>query len=703
MSVTRRRPTDVAVPATRRITALRLTALWLAALWLAALWLPPPVRSQPINLDEITANEEFRWGVVSLHNGRFHEAIESLNRSLSFASERTLTRYWLGRAYYYAGFEEAALNEWRWVAERGSRTSVLDKWIERVELSRGLTTERLGTAVSPGRYVTMIDLPGRQADLTLFRSPTNVRPRSDGSSYVASFATHTVVLLDPNGVRRRVIDGGIEGFDRPFDVLALPDGSLLVSEFGANRIARVSADGFKVGSFGRTGIGPGELLGPQYLASDGQGHVYVSDHGNGRVSKFTTDGEFLFSFGGRGTSLRSFSPAGIVVTAGRVYVADTVNSRIAVFDESGNYLGEIRTPLMDRPEGLSLYEAGSLLVSDAYRIYVIGIERETVALLTELNPNRRLLGAAIDANRNLLAADINSSSILFLAASEELYTGLNVEVESVSAVEHPRVYAAVTVTDRNGEPVLGLGPSNFRITEDRFPTGPLTVEYAGYRSGETVLSLLVDPWAAGREDREAARAAALEMHDALRTGDRLWVVGAGDHPVLESEPGAGRLAVGEASERASVYPTESGRLDLGIRLAVYQLLGELGRRGLVIVSNGELSPHAFDAYSLAETAAHLRNNHVSLHVVYTGRNAVNAELEFLAEATGGSASWVYQPRGVGPVVDAIRRSPSGTYLLSYNSVHNSDFGRAYIPLEVEAYLLQRSGRDEVGYFGPLEF
>ncbi|MFW5738262.1 MAG: hypothetical protein ACOCYX_05065, partial [Spirochaetota bacterium] len=132
--------------------ATRLLALAVALLF------TPALAAQNVDLDQITANDEFRWGVTSLHDGRINEAIASFNRSLSFDDERPLTRYWLGRAYYYGGFEEAALDEWRWVAERDGRTSVLERWIERVELSRGLTTERLGREISPGRYVTMVDL-----------------------------------------------------------------------------------------------------------------------------------------------------------------------------------------------------------------------------------------------------------------------------------------------------------------------------------------------------------------------------------------------------------------------------------------------------------------------------------------------------------------------------------------------------------------
>lgn len=681
----RRRPDAPLRPVAR-------AAIVFAALLCAAVSLP----AQNVDLDELTANDEFRWGVTSMHDGKINEAIASFNRSLSFDSQQALTRYWLGRAYYYGGFEQAALDEWRWVAERDGRTAVLDGWIERVELSRGLTTERLGSEVSPGRYVTMVDLASRQDELTIFRRPTMVRPRSDGYFYVASFGTHAVVVLDPNGVRRQVIDGGIEGFDRPFDVLPLDDGSLLVSEFGADRIARVSAEGFKVGTFGRTGTDEGGLLGPQFLAGDGAGHLYVSDYGNARVVKFTTDGEYLFSFGG------VESPAGIVAMAGRVYVADTAAGRIVVFDESGNRLGEIRAAQMNRPEGLSVYRPGEILVSDGNRLYVVEVEREVVSVVAELNEERRLLGSVVDANRNLLAADFATDSVLVMAASEELYTGLNVEIDYVNALDHPRVFAAVTVTDRAGRPLLGLDETNFRITEDRFPTGEAELVYAGYRSDEVAVSLIVDRAISATESDEAVRSSTLSIYDALGADDRLWVIGADDQPVIEAEPGSGRLESADAAAGAG-GELGVGRIDLGVRLGGSQLLAESGRRALVVVTDGRQRPRAFESYSLSETAEYLVNNHIALSVVYTDRNATNDELDYLAEASGGSALYAFRPEGVGTIIDELKAHRGGNYVLEYSSVHDSDFGRRYIPLEVETYLLERSGRDEAGYFGPLEF
>ena len=46
--------------------------------------------------------------------------------------------------------------------------------------------------------------------------------------------------------------------------------------------------------------------------------------------------------------------------------------------------------------------------------------------------------------------------------------------------------------------------------------------------------------------------------------------------------------------------------------------------------------------------------------------------------------------------------PSGVYVLSYESSLPTDFGQKYLPVELEAFIMNRSGRDETGYFAPLQ-
>ena len=63
---------------------------------------------------------------------------------------------------------------------------------------------------------------------------------------------------------------------------------------------------------------------------------------------------------------------------------------------------------------------------------------------------------------------------------------------------------------------------------------------------------------------------------------------------------------------------------------------------------------------------------------------------------------MYRPEGLSSIVTDILNIPNGMYRLSFTSSLPSNFGQDYLPVEVEAYLLNRSGRDESGYFAPLE-
>lgn len=660
-------------------------------------------QAQQVDMDEIAARQELRFGVTSYHAGNLNESIVSLNRSLAYDSSQTLARFWLGRAYYASGFVDSAITEWESLVAEGAHTAVLDNWIERIRLSRSLAPERLGPELTPGRLVTMAEVPGIQGGTTVFRRPAMIRPRSDGFFYLASFATHEIVLMDPNGVRSGTIDGGLEGFDRPFDVLLSDDGGLFVTEFGADRIAVVSAQGLKTGSFGSTGSGDGELLGPQYLATDGRGYLYVSDYGNRRIEKFTTDGAFVLDFGGPVGSFRGLrDPTGIAYDSGRIYVSDSGRGEVVVFDESGNYVGSLVTGLVERPESVSVYRPGVLLLADGNRLYALTVETERLDLLAELASRYALIGAVVDANRNVLVSDFQSDSLLFLAPSEELYTGLTVEIDHVIAADHPQVLAAVHVSDRNGNPVVGLSAGNFRITEDRFPTGPPAIARAGYQTPRVAVAVVADRTASMAAAREDMAAAATALTDAIEPLGSRWLVSAGELPVLEATPDDGALVFSNAAAgTAEQYGTPS--IDLAIRLAGHQVLRQLDRRAVILVTDGTVGPTAFDDYGLVETADYLRNNHITFDVIYTRPNRTAAELDYLASATGGETIYLYQPAGVGPMIRRLASRPSGTYLLSYASVHDTDFGRRYIPLEVEVYLLRRSGRDESGFYGPLEF
>jgi hypothetical protein len=144
------------------------------------------------------------------------------------------------------------------------------------------------------------------------------------------------------------------------------------------------------------------------------------------------------------------------------------------------------------------------------------------------------------------------------------------------------------------------------------------------------------------------------------------------------------------------------RLDLGLRLAATDLLAGGKKRGIIYVGSGNPGRLAFEQYGLSELAAYLANNGIIFHAVLLGNNQVSSEIRYLCEQTGGSVLPLYQNEGIGKTIGKLAGQPSGSYTLSYQSQLPTDFGRAYLPLEAEVYLMERSGRDIIGYYPPLE-
>jgi hypothetical protein len=159
----------------------------------------------------------------------------------------------------------------------------------------------------------------------------------------------------------------------------------------------------------------------------------------------------------------------------------------------------------------------------------------------------------------------------------------------------------------------------------------------------------------------------------------------------------------ETAARASVASySPAWRFDLGLRLAATDVLSASAKRSVVYIGSGQTGEYAFEQYSLSELASYLANNGIAFNAVITGNGEISQEIRYLCDETGGNAMYLYRPQGIGPLIKDIARKPNGTYQISYRSQLPTDFGRAWLPVEAEVYLLERSVRDSVGFFPPLE-
>jgi hypothetical protein len=244
--------------------------------------------------------------------------------------------------------------------------------------------------------------------------------------------------------------------------------------------------------------------------------------------------------------------------------------------------------------------------------------------------------------------------------------------------------------------VVGLNAGNFLLSEEGRAVGEQNFIGGAYRTESSDVVILME-----RSPETFRRGGDLEtaVRDIRSGGSQVVsLVSAGEQPLRERLDGT----FGAAARGNSAVYTPRWRFDLGLRLAATDLLPGSKKRAVVFVGSGSLGELAFEQYSLSELAAYLTNNGIRFYAVIAGENAPAEELHYLCEQTGGRVLSLYRPEGIMPVLEDLRSAPSGSYTLRYRSNLPTDFGRAYLPLEAEVYLLERSGRDKFGYFPPLE-
>jgi len=661
--------------------------------------------------EAIFAAEEFRLGVHAYNRFSYNEAIFSFERALSFRPGEPLILDWLGKAYYRSGFEETALRQWRSALDIYGRTSstgmLLNARIETVSNRRFL----LPIANDGIRYVSAGRYPGRYEDIILYRQPSSVLANDNGSVWVIAYGSNEILRVDVNGVIRERKRGPLNGFDRPYDMVRGLDGRLYLSEYRGGRVSVLNSNGDWLFYIGSRGLGEGQFVGPQHLTIDEDGYLYVVDYGNRRISKFDPDGLFILSFGQRSAFFPGMlSPTGIAAGNGRIYAADSVAKAIYIFDPNGNYLGRLAVDSLTGPESMKFLQDGTLLVADRNRVLQID---PNSAIVRELgvagNERVRITGADMDKNGNLVAANFDSSEITVMTRFDDLASGFFVQIRNVDAQRFPQVTVELTVEDRLRRPIIGLDNNNFLITENGVPVFNQRLTGAGFNYTGADISLLVERSDITSRLLDDLSAASRDINRALQEMGNsrvVSVVSATAQPrrdyAISPQAGVSANAIENAVRGTADLFTPRWRFDLGLRLAATDLLAAAPKRSVVYVGSGNLGELAFEQYSLSEMANYLANNNIVFNAVIVGGGQISASVEYLCRETGGQFMHLYRPRGIGELIKSIAVNPSSLYSFTYTSRLSSNFGRAWLPVEAEVYLMERSGRDDTNYFPPLD-
>lgn len=649
--------------------------------------------------EEGFAAEEFRRGVQAFYKGSYNDAIVQFEKALSYLPDDNLILEWLGKAYYKAGMEGTALSYWQIASDNGYGGLLLDNKIEVVKERRitGDSTDKLMRLSESGSF------EGNVNGNLIFSQPVSVLPDYDGSFWVTAYGSNELLKITLNGKVIERITGPLTGFDRPLDIIRLADGNMLISESAGDRLALLNEKGKFIKYIGSKGRGVGNVVGPQFLAVDSMGRIYVTDYGNRRVDVFDAEGNGLYYFGQKSSDFAGLKcPTGIAVIEDSVFVADENTGCIYEFDRNGNFIRDlVEKDTFDKPEAIK-YWNGSLVVSDRNKIVSVDISTGSIFEYAKTgNAPSRVTAAVPDVNNNVIVSDFTANEIYVMSKVQELVGGLFVQIEQVDASRFPEVTVEVKVENRHRQPVVGLELENFYFTENKRTVSNL--QFIGSAANNTFadITIIIDRSSSMKNYSEEIETAVKEIAASMKGRGSLRVISAGAIPVTEYTGNPDGVA--DFTMEALKNPSAKAvPVDLAIRLAANELINAAKKRAIIMISDGNVTDSTFAKYTLSELSAYLSNNAIDFSFIQVAQGAVNREYDYLINNTSGQDYYVFRPEGLSSIVRDIINIPQGTYQLKYVSALQKNFGQSYLPVETEVYLMNRSGRDESGYFAPLE-
>ena len=649
------------------------------------------------------AEEEFRRGVQSYYRGFFNDAIMQFEKALSYLPDENLILDWLGKSYYRAGMEGAAIEQWEFAKNAGYGGILLENKIEVARERRvNASTDEGQRYTETGTFSGTNTVEGSR--FQIFSQPISVLANTDGTLWVCAYGSNELVLLDINGNVVRRVTGPLNGFDRPVDLARSIDGKILVSESAGDRISVLSASGLFEKYIGKKGRGVGEFVGPQYIAQDYLGNIYATDFGNARVTVFDKDGNGLFNFGKKDYTFDGLKgPTGIAIVGERVFVADGVLGGVFEFDLSGNYIDVlVQEKTFAFPEAMKLSaNRDTLIISDRNHVYSIDLGTGAVYENAFMgNAPARVTSAVPDQNGNILAADFKNNEIYILSNMTELLGGLFVEIERVDVEKFPKVTLNVRVQNRRRQPVVGLRAENFYISEGKRPVAKLRFEGAASSNKNLDVAIVIDRSVPSAYD-SALDQAVRDIAAAMQGVGNITLISSGAIPVTEyTGAPAGLMKFSVSALKAA--RSDSCSFDLALRMAVNGLINAEPKRAVIYITDGRMPQNSFDRYGLTDLTAYMSNNSVAFSAINLRQGALDEELDYIYKNSYGRSYYVYRPEGLASIVQDLLDVPNGLYQFSFESVLQTDMGRAFLPLEVETYIMNRSGRDETGYFAPLQ-
>jgi outer membrane protein assembly factor BamB len=254
----------------------------------------------------------------------------------------------------------------------------------------------------------------------------------------------------------------------PNDVERLAKGWTLIAGTGTascpdNRVLIVDRAGqilFQYGQAGVAGSGPNQLNTPVFAAQTPDGDILITDQGNNRILRVSLRGVIRYQYGpASGPGALNAPNSAELLPDGHVLIADENNNRVIEVDPShGNRITFEYKHNLQTVAFASRLPNGNTLIADSGHNRIVEINPKSEVVFTYAtnggqgsNANPNPTGALRLRNRNLLIADQFNDRVIIVSPLKKLlfqYGTLNVAGDGPNQLDAP--YSAMAIGDYTG-------------------------------------------------------------------------------------------------------------------------------------------------------------------------------------------------------------------------------------------------------------
>lgn len=204
-----------------------------------------------------------------------------------------------------------------------------------------------------------------------FKNPEAISIDMKGYVYVADTDNNRIVKLKEDGTLLRVIGGfgwGKEQFDTPIDICTKSLLDIFIADFNNQRIERYDKDLNYISSLYPLDYWDSNLTFgfPSAITNSLHGDLIIIDSENNRLLRINSFGIPELSFGNFASGFGKVDePAQIDINSKDImYVTDRSAGKIISYDYFGNYLDEIGSTVLKRPNGIFIDNNDNIWVTD---------------------------------------------------------------------------------------------------------------------------------------------------------------------------------------------------------------------------------------------------------------------------------------------------------------------------------------------------